>query len=152
MNQRQRIRRVQWAVGKVQKRLGKLSVSCLYPGCNKLAINSHSQQKEGQLRAIAKNGLVYGFKRNMVFHAKQIAAARWNPLTTIGIAEASTFLGYCAGHDHALFSPIETRPLIPGDPEQASLLFLRAMSFEYAAKREGTLQRGNVREYHWRRR
>jgi hypothetical protein len=39
-----------------------------------------------------------------------------------------------------VFAPIERQPLIEGDPEQASLLFLRAASFEYAAKRKAAIQ------------
>jgi hypothetical protein len=141
MNKRQRVRRFQWAVGKVQKRLGKWRFPCLYPGCNRLAISSHSQQKEGQLRAIAKDDLVYAFKSKAVFHMKQLIAEEpWSPLMRIGIAEASTFWGYCADHDRDLFAPIERKPLVPDDPEQASLLFLRAISFEYAAKRKAFIQ------------
>lgn len=129
MSERQRIRRIQRALGEVEKKLGKLRFPCLHPGCGKLGISSHSQQKEGQLRTIAKNGLVYALKRNTVFLTKHLPAEPSVPLTRIGIAEASAFWGYCAEHDRDIFAPIERKELIPDDPEQASLFFLRAMSF-----------------------
>jgi hypothetical protein len=140
MSERGRIRRLQRVIGEVEKKLGKCRFPCLYPGCGKPAISSHSQQKEGQLRAIAKNGLVYALKRNTVFLMKHLPAEHSVPLTPIGIAEASAFWGYCAEHDRDIFGPIERKELIPNDQEQASLFFLRAMSFEYAAKRKGFIQ------------
>jgi hypothetical protein len=39
-----------------------------------------------------------------------------------------------------IFAPIEKQPLIPANPAQAALLFLRAISFEYAAKRKAAVQ------------
>jgi len=57
-------------------------------------------------------------------------------MTKTGIKEASSFKGYCAFHDELIFRPIEQVPLKPSDREQAALLFLRAISYEYAAKRK----------------
>ena len=62
-----------------------------------------------------------------------------NLLTRVGLREASAFQGYCANHDRDLFAPIERKPLIPNDPEQASLFFLRSISSEYAAKRKAVI-------------
>jgi len=140
MSQRKRRRHIRWVVGKVQKKLKKRSFSCLYPGCDKPAVKSHSQQKEGQLRAIAKGGHVYTLGRNLAESLKLLATQR-SPFIKVGIGEASVFYGYCTDHDRDIFAAIEKKPLIPDDPEQASLLFLRAISFEYVTKRKGVIQR-----------
>lgn len=141
MTQKQNSRYVKWAAGKVQKKLSKLKFPCLCPGCGQLAISSHSQQKEGQLRAIAKKGLVYAINRNLVQSLKSVLKGDANWLITKkGIYEASAFSGYCSQHDQMIFAPIEKQPLIPDNPAQAALLFLRAISFEYAAKRKAAIQ------------
>lgn len=141
MTQREQIRRLKRAAGKVQKKLNKLKFPCLCPGCSQLAIFSHSQQKEGQLRAIAKNGLVYALNRNMFQTFKNIINGQFNTFVSkVGIHEASAFPGYCAKHDDMIFSPIEKYPLTPSNPEQAALLFLRAISLEYAVKRQMSFQ------------
>jgi hypothetical protein len=49
-------------------------------------------------------------------------------------------------HDAALFAPIETRELQRGDPEQAFLLGLRAVSYEYARKRQGVVFMGTLEQ------
>ena len=140
-SERPNIRRAKWVTGKIQKKLGKLKFPCLYPGCAQSAISSHSQQKEGQLRAIAKNGLVYALDRNMFQHIKSMLREEGNCLfTEKGIQEASTFTGYCSQHDQMIFAPVEKQELIPGNPSQAALLFLRAISFEFATKRRANIQ------------
>jgi hypothetical protein len=155
MNQSQRSRQIRWVLGKVQKKIGKRRFPCLYPGCDKPAIRSHSQQKEGQLRIIAKGGYVYSLGRNLVESVKRLTTER-SPFIRVGIGEASAFQGYCANHDNDIFAAIEKKPLSPNDPEQASLLFLRAISMEYAAKRKGVIQRemladaiGNAVDSQW---
>jgi len=140
MSKRHRIRQVSRALGKVQKKLGKLSFSCIYPECGQPAILSHSQQREGQLRAIAREGLVYAFKRNPWYHLKQVVSGGSElTLSLVGIREASRFPGFCSHHDHKIFRPIEVETLEPDSDRQSSLLFLRAMSFEYAQKRKAAL-------------
>jgi len=140
-SERPEIRRAKWLTGKVEKKFGKLKFRCLYPGCGQSAISSHSQQKEGQLRAIAKSGLVYAIDRNLFQQIKSMLRGEGNcSFTKKGIHEASAFAGYCSEHDQMIFAPIENQKLIPGDPSQAALLFLRATSFEYATKRKAAIQ------------
>jgi hypothetical protein len=140
-SERPNIRRAKWVTGKIEKKFGKLKFRCLYPGCTQSAISSHSQQKEGQLRAIARNGLVYALDRNLFQHIKFMLKEKGNSsFTKKGIQEASAFPGYCSEHDQMIFAPIEKQELIPGNPSQAALLFLRATSFEYATKRKAVIQ------------
>lgn len=121
------------AFGKAQKNINKFRAKCLHPDCSLDAIDSHSQQKLGQLRAISESGEVYGMQRN---HYQTLKTLPDGPLLVrTGIAEASTFKGYCSKHDEAIFKPIESRPLEPDDEEQAFILFVRAFSYEFAQKR-----------------
>jgi hypothetical protein len=133
MNRKQR-RSITREIGKLQKRLKQREFTCLFPGCKEPAINSHSQQKEGQLRVIAKEGVVYALERNYYRSLK-------SGLTLIptGISKASTFPGFCGNHDKEIFWDLENRALKKGDYAQASLLFLRTISYEYAQKRKGTI-------------
>lgn len=133
MNERTYRRAVARAFGKAQKKINKLRVKCFYPGCKLNAIDSHSQQKLGQLKTIAENGEVFGMQRNHYQTLKQLPDSRF--LVRTGIAEASTFKGYCAKHDRSVFEPIELRPLEPDNEEQAFILFVRAFSYEFAQKR-----------------
>jgi hypothetical protein len=129
------------AMGNVDKKIKKMEFPCLYPGCNEAAILSHSQQKEGALRLIAKEGLVYGLRKSMYHIISHIIKGADNlPLTKIGIREASSFKGYCNHHDKEIFVSIEQKPLIVDDAQQAALFCLRAISFEIAAKRKNMLR------------
>jgi hypothetical protein len=137
MNMGARTRRkvIKKAAGKIEKQLGKQRYDCLYPNCQSTAIRSHSQQKEGQLRAISEKGIVYVLKPNP-YQLIRNKTNKFN-LKEVGIKEASTFAGYCALHDGQLFKDIEIKPLQEGDNRQAALLFLRAISYEIARKQRG---------------
>ena len=100
-------REVYRALGKVQKRLNRYPFTCLYPGCGRHAITSHSQQKERQLRAIAENGRVVAMNRNLFQAFKTHVGGPLAPMKEVGIGEASTFAGFCQVHDQSLFADIE---------------------------------------------
>jgi hypothetical protein len=121
-------------MGHFQKELRKMKFCCLVPGCGNPAIRSHSQQKEGQLRAIAKDGMVYSPEKNYYKGFKQGLDMR-----RIGIGQASTFPGFCDYHDKELFSNVEVRPLTKDDHTQALPLLLRSLAFEYTQKRRGAI-------------
>ena len=137
MSKGQNIHSPKQLLGRIQKEIETISFRCLCQNCYSSAILSHSQQKEKQLRAIAKDGLVYALNKNIYQHIKSISRDKATSLLIkTGIKEASTFKGYCSFHDELIFRPIEKTPLSPSDMEQAALLFLRAISYEYAAKRK----------------
>lgn len=140
MNKEQNTRNFEWVAGKIQKNIEKHTFECLCQNCFSSAISSHSQQKEGQLRVIAKEGLVYALNKNIYQLIKNLVRGESiSLLIKTGIREASAFPGYCSFHDELIFRPIEQKQLVPLDSEQAALLFLRAISYEYAAKRKAAI-------------
>ncbi len=127
-------------IGTVEKRYKEYSFPCICPACNQPSIKSHSQQKEGQLRAIAKDGLVYALDRNFYHYLKgNECGDGFLDLHVLSIGEASTFPGYCTQHDQMIFYPIEKEPLVQNRHDQATLFMLRAISYEHACKRKALL-------------
>lgn len=120
-------------VGLIQRELGQLKHKCLFPECGSDAINSHSQQKESQLRSIAKQGHVYRLDNNMY----RAVSNKGKEMKLWGIGEVSVFKGFCEFHDEAIFRPIEKKALETNDSQQAFLLFLRAVCYEFCQKRKG---------------
>ena len=121
------------AVGKVQKRINNLSAKCFYPDCQLDAIQSHSQQRQGQLQAIAENGEVLAVQRNHYQFLKNLPYSQ--TLIRTSVSEASTFRGFCPQHDKAVFSSIELQPVNPSNNAQSFAFFIRAFSYEFAQKR-----------------
>lgn len=136
VNRRQHLRALACCIGKVEKRLNKQSYKCMHPDCNNMAISSHSQQRERQLRSIAKNGHVYALQRNHYQLAKRLNDQKSAlQLKELGIAVASTFPGFCSMHDEKLFAPIDREELVVSDEKQAFLIFFRTFCYEFAQKR-----------------
>jgi len=108
----------------------------MYPNCTKTAIQSHSQQKEGQLRTIAKEGKVYTLLRNQYRALKTSSADSLPQLHKIGISEASSFPGFCSNHDRIIFQEIDTKALGQNNEKQSFLLFLRSFCYECSQKRK----------------
>lgn len=135
----ERLKTARLLVGHVQKRCKEYAFSCICPNCNQPSIKSHSQQKERQLRAIAKDGCVYALDRNFYHHLKGYEQSDYLNMNVIGIGEASTFQGYCNIHDKMIFSPIERESLVQNRADQATLLLLRAISYEFARKRDASI-------------
>ena len=103
---------------------------CLYPGCKKTPINSHSQQRRGSLSLIARDGMVVAPERKL-FSPVSILNRRIHP---VSIRKASTFKGFCAKHDTEVFRAIERRPHVPNDEEQELAFHRRALAFEIKNK------------------
>jgi hypothetical protein len=78
------------------------------------AISAYSIQKNGQLSAIADNGHVYTFSRDVGTIKKNNGRLT---LERCGVRKVSTFRGFCDEHDSRLFSPIDTNPLLPTDQQ-----------------------------------
>lgn len=104
-------------------------MTCLGPGCDCPALNSHSQQRAVALKAIAEKSHVYALKRSTTFC----------DFCSVGIREASTFKGFCAQRDAALFAALELAPLTPGNVIQVQQAFLRATAHECVRKKETAL-------------
>ena len=108
---------------------------CLYPqsskeSCSNKTIEAHTIQRAGGLRAIAENGHVLSCKKG-VFRIFQNEGEIIPE--SIGIGDASSFMGFCSFHDNCLFEPIEKKAFTLDD-ETAFLLAFRALSYEYLSK------------------
>ena len=107
---------------------------CLHPsapeGCAGKIIESHTIQKSGPLKAIARNGEVYSMRgaiSRVVENSGKLLPQRK------GIATVSTFPGFCEKHDNEFFSPIENG-LFEIVPENCFLLHYRSVCSELHAK------------------
>ena len=105
MKQREYRRALEKGIGKIAKQLKKQKYKCLYPDCKTIAIKSHSQQKERQLRNISENGCVYSIVRNHYQALKNTKST--SIIGKQGISAVSTFPGYCSKHDRELFKHID---------------------------------------------
>ncbi|AKS42557.1 SEC-C metal-binding domain-containing protein [Wenzhouxiangella marina] len=109
---------------------------CLHPEagastCNNRPIRAHTIQRRGGLGAIAEGGHVISGKRGFEKIFKN--EGRVVP-DRIGLAHASTFMGFCGVHDNRLFEPIEQHHFELND-SAAFLLAYRAIAYEYLTKR-----------------
>jgi len=121
---------------RAEKYVNNLSFYCLFPGCKEKAIRSHSQQKERQLRSIAVDGHLYTLTPSFTQKFKMKTACDPLEISRVGITKASTYLGFCSKHDSELFMKIETGDVNSENPEHRTLLFLRALTYEYCMKRK----------------
>ena len=98
--------------------------------CSAQIIRAHTVPKSSSLKAIAKNGHVYGLKFTLENIRKY--GGRLEP-ELIGVNQASTFTGFCKVHDNRIFEPIEKYEF-KGTQKQCFLLAYRAFSRECYAK------------------
>jgi hypothetical protein len=106
---------------------------CLYPGCSKQAINSHSIPQSSILDALSQNGHVYTLEPSFTSVFKLSSITSPVSVVRVGVKQAGTFPGFCAQHDHELFERAE-------NPEKDSQgmyisLHMRALALEYCRKR-----------------
>lgn len=135
MDERTRRRMLDAGIGKIQKNVRAKRYKCLVHDCERNAVASHSQQRENQLRSIARDGRVYALDRNLYGASKRQQDSPLS-LRLQGIGSTSTFPGFCAPHDRDLFLRIDTESCGEHDPEQAWALFLRTFAYEFAQKRK----------------
>ena len=96
------------AIQKADKYLRQKNYKCLWPGCNKFAINSHAIQRSTIEDALAVNGHIYTY--NPSYTTMMRLKSSFDPLeiVKIGMKKASTIKCFCSEHDSMLFIPIET--------------------------------------------
>lgn len=99
--------------------------------CGAAIISSHTVQKEGGLRAIARDSKVYSMLPTLAGLAKN--DGKLVP-RLVGINDASVFPGFCSSHDNNLFKPIEAKTCTIG-PRESLLFAYRAASYEAFMKR-----------------
>lgn len=78
----------------------KKSAKCIYTGCEKSSIGSHSISKNSHIKNIAENGKVMSFCPTRKGENRELL------LDNIGINNASVFHGFCKEHDD-LFKSID---------------------------------------------
>ena len=116
----------------IQKRGVCLHVDAKLSACADHPIRAHTVQRRGGLAAIAEDGHVISGKRGFekIFKNEgEIVPER------IGVAHASTFMGFCGFHDNSLFEPIE-QANFDLDEKAAFLLAYRAIAYEFLTKRQ----------------
>ena len=121
--------------------------TCLVPEawqneCSGQISRAHTVPKSGSLERIAQNGHVYSFDpspENLRKNQGKLVPKLF------GIRKASTFTGFCAHHDSAIFTPLE-RQKFCGTPEQCFLLGYRALAREFYTKRAATRLQGLHRD------
>ena len=92
---------------------------------------AHTVPKSGSLRKIAWKGHVYSIPLDLIGDREK--GRRKFALKLQGVNKASTFSGFCARHDDAIFRPLEKREFT-GTPEQCFLLAYRALARELYTK------------------
>ena len=109
----------------------------LYPACDLQPFATKggpiARNRERRLSLCSQSNFFQTFKKTMDGQIDSL-------ISKVGIHEASVFSGYCSQHDDMIFASLEKRPLTSINPEQAALLFLRAISLEYSVKRKMSLQ------------
>lgn len=81
----------------------KKSARCIFTGCEKHSIGSHSISKNSHIKNIAENGEVMSFCPIRQGENKELL------LKKVGINQASVFHGFCKEHDQ-LFQGIDINP------------------------------------------
>ena len=108
---------------------------CLAPdaGKNKCRgkISSAHTVPKASLKQITRNGHVYSFIPPNLEKQRE-NPGRFVP-ELLGINKASTFTGFCARHDNAIFAPLE-KQVFSGTSQQCFLLCYRALSMELYKK------------------
>ena len=103
---------------------------------------AHTIPKSGSLERIARKGHVYSFDLS----PENLRKNQGKPvLKLFGIQKASTFTGFCARHDSAIFAPLEQQKFC-GTPEQCFLLGYRALAREFYTKRATARLQGLYRD------
>ena len=111
--------------------------TCLAPDswrneCDSQISQAHTVPKSGSLKRIARDGQVYSLFKPSLENLEKNQGVVVPKLR--GIRQASTFAGFCARHDNAIFAPLEKKPF-SGTPEQCFLLGYRALAREIYNKR-----------------
>nr|WP_314435150.1 SEC-C metal-binding domain-containing protein [uncultured Brevundimonas sp.] len=121
-------------------------IKCFHPdagkSCSGAIIKSHTVQKSGPLRAIARDGHVYGIKES---GDNIVANDGFLEPKLVGISKASVFPGFCKIHDNDLFAPIEGAD-IPFNEANAHLFGYRAISNELFYKMQSVATNKIIKE------
>jgi len=99
--------------------------------CQGQIVRAHSVRRRADLEAISRKGHVYHGSADYEILRRTGGRIR---AALVGINKASTFRGFCSGHDDRTFAPLEKHAFVP-TVEQAFLMAYRALSHELYLKR-----------------
>lgn len=118
------------------KQLASSYELCLWPGdkCENRPIRAHSVQNQRVLNLLCETGKVVMPKLEVGFDQPPNIVFR-----KVGRKNATTFTGLCGKHDHAIFKPIETKPIDINKAEHLFLLAYRAVLKETHAVRKSAV-------------
>ncbi len=125
-----------------QKQINKKKHICLYPNCDKIAVSSHSQQRNRSLLSIAgKNNKVYVLNADLG-HSYDFKTDEFKILYKLtGIGLASTFKGFCEEHE-SIFKLFEDNGLNIKEKEHIYYLHYRTLMYGYSKIRK-EIERAN---------
>lgn len=98
--------------------------------CTGGIVKAHSLSRKASLERISRKQHVYGFRGAFMDLRRGSGVIRPR---LVGVREASTFTGFCEGHDGRLFKKIDAEPLAP-TRQQLGLLAYRALCREIMGK------------------
>src|ERR1019366_9305026 len=98
--------------------------------CRGGIVRAHSLSRKASLERISRKQHVYGFRGSFIDRLRGGGIVRPE---LVGVREASTFTGFCEGHDGRLFKTIDAEPLAP-TKQQLGLLAYRALRREIMGK------------------
>jgi len=111
---------------------------CTYPGCEKIAIKSHSIQKSASLKIIAEDNHVSMLAFD--YRTEEMKMKR------IGVNDASTFPGFCSEHE-LMFQVFETKGNIESDIEKLLQLYRSCCREIYGNQKSITISRYRHEQY-----
>lgn len=124
-----------------QKQINNKKHICLYPNCNKTAVDSHSQQRKRSLLSIAKNNKVYALNADLG-HSYDFKTDEFKiSYKLTGIRLASTFKGFCEEHE-SIFKVFEENGLNIEEKEHIYYLHYRTLMYGYSKIRK-EIERAN---------
>lgn len=92
----------------------------MHSECGDRIINAHTISKSANLKKLAADGHVYGFKPSIQTLIKN--KGMLHP-EKIGVNKASTFTGFCGYHDKSIFDEIEDQPMVFSDSQCFKLAY-----------------------------
>lgn len=113
----------------VQKNCNRKQWTCMFPGCDKTAINSHYLQQRGILNTISISHNYVMFQRKNIMNDNDTERSIIVP-TNKGIHHVLTQPIFCTEHDTSLFQKIEQREIDFSDKESLLLLCYRTICGE----------------------
>lgn len=100
---------VKQAIHAADRYARRKTYKCLIPGCGREAVACHSIQRAACAESLAENGKVYTVRQSFNQFIENWDGTGAVEVVLEGLNTASTFDGFCPGHDSQLFSKAEEK-------------------------------------------